>query len=85
MHPTCRLAYGPPLGLLERELQGGVQRLEAVLQGILLVKLHELLAGGQQDRCSPSRPTPEGAAPEGATSNSSYGAGGGLPGKGLPE
>lgn len=50
--PTWWFADGSPLRLLEWELQGGVQWLEAVLQRILLVEFYKLLQRKQQDRCS---------------------------------
>lgn len=59
--PTCWFADGSPLGLLEGELQSGVQRLEAILQRVLLVEFHQLLEREQQDRCSSrGQPTREG-------------------------
>ena len=50
---------GSPLRLLEGELQGGVQRLEAILQRVLLVEFHQLLER-EQDRCSSRGPAHKG-------------------------
>ena len=41
--PTWWLADGSPLRFLIRKLQGGVQRLEAIFEGILLIKLYQFL------------------------------------------
>ena len=53
--PTWWFANGSPLRLLEGELQGGVQRLEAILQRVLLVEFHQLLER-ERDRCSSRGP-----------------------------
>ena len=58
--PTCWFADGSPLGLLEGELQSGVQRLEAILQRVLLVEFHQLLEREQQNRCSSRGPAHKG-------------------------
>ena len=58
--PTWWFADGSPLRLLERELQGGVQWLEAILQRILLVEFYQLLQRKQQDRWSPRGPAHDG-------------------------
>lgn len=79
--PTWWFADGSPLRLLEWELQGGVQWLEAILQRILLVEFYQLLQRKQQDRCSPRGPAHNGDTAEGATSNSSCETG---PPSGLP-